>query len=310
MKPLKRRLISSGPIHYEPAGFTATSGAKPESISSLNRPTRIFSDLHYGHPGTLLRDVGQFAPLLEGVEHAIFNGDTVEMRFAKEREKGAADLAVFRAFCEKAGTKPVFLTGNHDPALSNLNHLDLLDGALLVTHGDVLFHGLTPWSRESAALKAAHHRELEALAHPADLETCLLAARRTALSVQHLGPRPHHRSKLRSSAEFLREIWPLWRPLSILTSWARTPSCAGAFAARYRPEAKMIVIGHTHFGGVWRVGQRLVVNTGTFMPYSRRFAVDLISDGVAVREIVEKAGTFHPGREIARLGLEDLPAGG
>jgi len=233
----------------------------------------------------------------------VFNGDTVETRFLKEREQGVADFHQVKAFCEEKGVEADFLTGNHDPLVTGLHHLDLAGGAVLVTHGDILFHGLSPWSREADTLRNAHTSALEAAGNPTLLEPCLAAARRAAISIEKLGPSPHHHARVRSLAGFVRQIWPLWRPLKMVECWLRAPSLAAAFVARYRPEAKCILIGHTHRAGVWKIGKQVVINTGSFLPYSGMLAVDLMPGQLLVRKIGSERGLFRLARDVARVEL-------
>jgi predicted phosphodiesterase len=265
--------------------------------------TRILSDLHFGHPATSLRDVEQLAPLLRGASRVVFNGDSVEARFVKEREQGRADLDLLKAFCRSAGVETTFLTGNHDPGLTDLHHLDLADGAVLVTHGDILFHGLSPWSREAVALQEAHSRFLEEAGNPQAMEPCLAVARRSALAIETLGPLAHHHARIRTLSGFIREVWPPWRPLKMIECWVKTPSLAAAFAAQHRPEAKFILLGHTHRAGVWKRQGRTIINTGSFLPCSGMLAVDLTPAAMVVRKIVQKEGGFRLGRVVARHNL-------
>lgn len=274
--------------------------------------TRILSDLHYGHPATFVRDLRQLAPLLEGARRVVFNGDSVEMRFVRERERGAAHFAQLAAFCGEAGVEALFLTGNHDPALTALHHLDLAGGAVFVTHGDVFFHGLSPWSWEWRALREAHTRFLreagrEQAPEAVALEPQLAAARLAARAIETLGPRPHHAGRLRSLPDLAREVWPPWRPLRMIDCWLKAPARAAAFAARHRPGAKVFLVGHTHRAGIWKRGGCTVVNTGSFLPYSGVFAVDLLPGEVVVRKITTGNGgngAFRLGREVARIGLD------
>jgi predicted phosphodiesterase len=270
----------------------------------VNRPTRIISDLHFGHPASFVRDLRQIAPLVEGADQMIFNGDSVEMRFRREQEKAAGNAALLREMCLSMGAEPVLVNGNHDPRLSPVNHVDLAGGKVLVTHGDVLFRGLSPWSRESAKLRATHASELEARGNPADLESQLAAARVTAVSVEHLNPTLFRGPEPRSFLSLVREFWPPVRPYRIVECWVQTPSKASTFAGQYRPEARFVVIGHTHWGGFWHVGGRLVVNTGGFLPLSRRYAVDVCQEAFTIRKIVMKQGSFRLGRVVARVPCE------
>ncbi|MEI8233880.1 MAG: metallophosphoesterase [Verrucomicrobiota bacterium] len=261
---------------------------------------RILSDVHFGYPSTRVKAVEQLAPLVEGVERVVFNGDTVEMRFPEERARAEAAVEALRLFCRAAGAEPVFLTGNHDPAITETHHLELANGAVLVTHGDILFHGLSPWSTEARLLHAAHDRELAALGHPADLPRRLLALRRAAMILEPLGEKLMPRVKPGLWHALAEHFWPPWRPLRILGGWAQTPFLANALAARDTPGAQCVVLGHTHFSGVWRMGTRMIVNTGGFIPMGRPLAVDMDGATLTVRQIVYQHGLLRPGRIVAR----------
>ena len=43
------------------------------------------------------------------------------------------------------------------------NHIDLADGAILVTHGDILFLDVAPWSREAGHYLKKHRQILDRL---------------------------------------------------------------------------------------------------------------------------------------------------
>ncbi len=272
-------------------------------MSTANKITRILSDLHFGHRSSRVRDLSQIAPLLEGAGRVLFNGDTVEMLFTDERESGAAAIATLRGLCQEAGAEPVFLSGNHDPMLTETHFLELAGGAVFITHGDILFHGLSPWSVEAGLLKTAHTREMEALGHPADLSGQFLALRRAVLALEPLGEQIRALRKPGLLHAIARHLWPPSLPWHIARGWARTPFLAEAFASRHAPQSRFVVIGHTHFGGVWRVGPRVVINTGSFLPLSRRFALDLDEDALSVRAIVFQGGLFRAGREVAKFRL-------
>lgn len=260
---------------------------------------RILSDLHFGNRSSLVRDLRQLVPLLEGTEKVIFNGDSVEMLFFEDRPKGAANAKALTEICRQAGTEPVFLTGNHDPILTTLHHLELGEGKIFVTHGDILFHGLSPWGHEAPLLRAAHSRELAALKQPASLEEELQAMRRAALVLEGMGKELRANVKPGIAHVILRHLWPPWRPLHILNGWLRTPSLANALVSRHAAHAQFVVIGHTHFSGVWKVGRRVVINTGAFLPLSHSLAVDLKGSTLSVQEIVTENRVFRLGRKIA-----------
>ena len=253
-----------------------------------------------------MREVNQLAPLLAGAGRVIFNGDSVELRFIEEREKGTADFTQLRDLCAEAAVEATFITGNHDPTISELDHVELGSGSIFITHGDVLFHGSSPWSREAERLCRAHTQELEALGNPSDLALRLRAAKRAERAIEHMGPRHRFGGGPPTLRSFLNEIWPPWRPLRILSCWAATPGLAHALAAEHRPQARLVIIGHTHFSGLWRRGSRVIINTGAFLPFSRPLAVDISeasdqTSTVVVRKVDSAKGQFRLGREIARL---------
>src|SRR5947209_2581653 len=104
----------------------------------FEQPIRIISDIHLGHPASLVAGAENLAPLLRGFPTVIFNGDTVESRFLKDRPKARQNLDVLEKVCAAQGARCILINGNHDPAISPASHVDLADGAVLVTHGDML----------------------------------------------------------------------------------------------------------------------------------------------------------------------------
>ncbi len=150
----------------------------------------------------------------------------------------------------------------------------------------------------------AHTEELAAMDEDAlnDFEKRLHASKRAVLALElhdiHLAPGP-----LAQLACVIEALWPPWRPFQILECWRETPARAVKLAETFRPHAQFIVIGHTHHGGIWRVGLRTVINTGSFMPLAKHFAVDVEAGAVSVKTILSKRSQFVIGREIARFPI-------
>ena len=46
--------------------------------------------------------------------------------------------------------------------------------------------------------------------------------------------------------------------------WHTLPVRASHFARRYAPEASFFVFGHIHRAGIWHLGGRTVINTGSY----------------------------------------------
>jgi predicted phosphodiesterase len=262
-------------------------------------PTLILSDLHLGHRSCLIRNPEQLAPLLRNIGTVIFNGDTAEMRVEADRAIGrrmAADLA---RVCHQVGTKAVFVNGNHDPTISNINHVELADGAILVTHGDILFLGVAPWSKDAKHYLNAHRKILKDLKPETltDLEHQLRATKQASLALQQL-----EMSATKGTGHkfglFLRQLWPPSRPFKIMKAWLELPDRSANLAAVYRPEARFIVVGHTHYPGIWRRTGRIIINTGSFVPYLPAYGVILESGRLEVRKVDRTNEGFTLGKSI------------
>jgi predicted phosphodiesterase len=278
-------------------------------LSQFEEPIRVISDLHFGHPASIIEEPGQLLPLFRGAKTVIFNGDTVELRYLRGRQEGMRNAVRMREACESAGARPVFINGNHDPILSELSHVDLVDGAVLVTHGDLMFHDISPWSHEAGIIAEAHSRELAGLEGDAflDFEKRLKASKRACLSIEL------HRTKMKRDAlsvlrTILRECWPPWRPFQVLHSWYVTPGRAEELARVFRPRAQIVLIGHTHYSGIWRRGPRTIINTGSFLPMSGRMAIDIKGSSVTVLPIVKEGGEFRAGPPRVKYEAAKLPA--
>jgi predicted phosphodiesterase len=270
-------------------------------------PVLILSDLHLGHRASLIEHPDQLAPLLHGPGSVIFNGDTAEMRNSEDRLVGrklAADLA---RICHQVGRKAFFVNGNHDPTVSNTNHLDLERGAILVTHGDILFLDLAPWSRD-AKHYGLKHRQILANLGPddyADFEKRLLATKRTAIELQMI-EEPLTRGRTTGFQLFIRQFWPPFRPLMIVKAWCEIPGRAANIARVFRPQARFVIVGHTHYPGAWKVAPRVVINTGSFVPYFGAYAAIIESGRLELRRIDRCKHKFVLGRRVVSFAIECL----
>jgi predicted phosphodiesterase len=270
-------------------------------------PTLILSDLHLGHRASLIKDPEQLVPVLRGSSSIIFNGDTAEMRHATDRPVGrkfAADLA---RICHQEGKKAFFVNGNHDPTVSHINHLDLHQGAVLVTHGDILFLGVAPWSRAAKHYRTKHRQILDKLSPEdfTDFEKRLLATKRTTIELQMIEPAltAKHLPGLRL---FIRQFWPPFRPFMIMKAWLETPGLAANLGRVFRPQARFIFVGHTHFPGAWKVDPRIVINTGGFIACFGACAAIIDSKKIEVRRVVSYRRQFVLGKRIAGYAIDPL----
>ena len=278
-------------------------------------PTIIISDLHLGHRASQVRNAEELVPILKEARSVIFNGDTVEMRTPVDRPVGRHMAAVIARLCHSIGCRPTFVNGNHDPAVSKIDHLDLMDGRILVTHGDILFLGVAPWSRKALAYRKIHLRALANLGPDAlmNFETRLLAAKRTSIKLQLLERPVTEHSKAPKLTVLVQQFWPPHRPFMILRAWLQTPTLAARLCDLFRPNAKYVIVGHTHYPGVWKRGPFRVINTGSYVLHFGALAVLLQGESIEIRKVIKQKEGFALGRRVARFRetpAEKLEVGG
>jgi predicted phosphodiesterase len=263
---------------------------------------RIFSDLHYGDSESRIRTLDALAPLFAGADQIVLNGDTLDTLSDTDH---ATHTALRTFFAGQTGTV-TWLSGNHDPDIENgLAELSLLDGRVWITHGDVLFDEIAPWS----SLRGEMSRRLAALSRdiPVDelvrIETRLRLNRQACHRLVEAHPRTH-RSWWARLRRLLHTIFPPHRILTMLRAWRDTPTLARRLVRAQRPRAQLIVLGHTHHAGVWsEPGGITVVNTGTFCtPFGPCF-VELHGERVRVVRIAGREGVFYPGTVISEFPL-------
>ncbi len=141
-----------------------------------------------------------------------------------------------------------------------------------------------------------------------DFEKRLKASKRAALSIEMRKSRLR-RDRLSKIRTVLSECWPPWRPLQVFHSWAVTPRLAETLARVFRPEARFILIGHTHFCGHWKRGARVIINTGSFLPLSGRMAIDIQGGMLTVRPILMERSVFKAGTPMMQFAISKLGEG-
>jgi predicted phosphodiesterase len=275
---------------------------------------RIFSDLHFGDRGCRVHKLEQLAPLFDGADALVLNGDSLDTRpgpvhlpaaaLAAFNAATAAQRAWFLEFLAHHAPPTTLLTGNHDPDLSAQHTLDLADGQIFVTHGDIFFDDIVPWSRDVRLMRELLAREFAALA-PAgrtQLELRFAAFRRVCACV----PQRYHaeRNPFRYAFGVLADIaWPA-RTLAILRAWRETPALAAAFLCKYRPHTRVLLMGHTHRPGIVQTpGGLTIINTGSFCAPANPCAVDLTAEKLILRRIISSGGRFRFGQTLATFAL-------
>ncbi len=266
---------------------------------------RIVSDLHLGEHGSRLHDTAGVEPLLEGVDRLVLNGDTLETRFLDLDPEAVRRKTAFEAWLAARAPRVVVITGNHDPQLGFVHHLDLADGAVLVTHGDTMFPEVAPWGWEAKHYGRVQKRLLDCIPKERrdTWETRLAVCKQAVLEIRDLSPR-FPGSSSHPWARRLRFLHSIRRIDRILRCWREAPSASAALAETHRPAARVVVVGHTHRPGVWPVRGRWVVNTGSAVPPMGARAVDLVGRELIVRRWHIRRGRAGLGDVVARIDLD------
>jgi predicted phosphodiesterase len=227
----------------------------------VDEPVRILSDLHLGHKICRIEKVATLRPLIAGAGTVIFNGDTWQELAAPFLARSTVMLDELKQLCREEGAKTIFLPGNHDPGWSGPGWVELAGGRIVITHGDALLRGGSPWKREILTSGERVNELWEK--HPAarqEVAERLAVAREIArelCSVEY----PTGRS-------FFQRAWdavtPPARAVRMIEAWRTQGALGAAFCEAYFPRAEMLMIGHFHWNGTWSCAGRRVINTGSF----------------------------------------------
>ncbi|HUF61564.1 MAG TPA: hypothetical protein VMN36_05765 [Verrucomicrobiales bacterium] len=276
-------------------------------VATPPEPVRILSDLHLGHPLSRIREVEDLWPLIAGASTVVFNGDSAEVRMGPQRERALELLGALQSLLERRGVASIFLTGNHDPRYSEHHALLLGKSRLLATHGDFLIPFISPWSRRLDRCRLEMEKLLGG-ADPArwdrDLEYRLELARDCCDLLEMAAPKEGlgRMAKLR---EMLHDVASPKRALTIAEVWLRNPGRAFQAMERMAPETRVMVVGHTHWPGVWRRAERVVINTGGFVGLPRAQMVEFADGLVRVHSVRGKSGRCELGRIRFERRIDD-----
>jgi predicted phosphodiesterase len=267
--------------------------------------TRVLSDVHYADRSSRIRSLEQLRPLFEGATAMVFNGDTLDTRPSDHPAQTARARKEVMDFLGSTGIPCTLLTGNHDPDLSDDHSLEFARGQVLVTHGDVLFDNIVPWSKFAPMIRTKVIAALAALPEgdSSQFEGRLKAFRTVSASL----PQTHQMEKdpIKYAIRLAGDtVWPPHRALQMIKAWNEAPGRAAALARRHRPKARFIMIGHTHRPGVWKTPAGVVViNTGSFCKPFGAMTADITPDAVRVYRLVKKKDQFHRGAAVAEFPL-------
>ena len=247
----------------------------------------VLSDTHLGRGRGGALSVQALRPLWQSCDRLVLNGDAVEIQDPRHWAGAARALMQLREWTERDGVDLVVLSGNHDPHVSDRRHLLEAGGSILITHGDALHPAVAPWSHAAPQMQAMHERLSAEHGDGLCLDTVLQIARR-ASSVEWDAA---HVSQRHSS--LLDMACRPWAAMKVLRYWRRFPALAARFAARFAPESRFVITGHSHRQGIWPVGERTVINTGSFGFPGRPRGVIIDERGLRVHDIVRRHGRYE-----------------
>jgi UDP-2,3-diacylglucosamine pyrophosphatase LpxH len=203
-----------------------------------------------------------------------------------------------KSFFAENTPEALFINGNHDPDISSVPELLLAGGLVWLTHGDVFFEYIAPWS----IYLSEYRRRIHALRDPLPVaERERLETRYRILRAACIAP-PRERDP--DNHDLIRLFAHPRRPLSMIHAWLTSPRTAAHMAARYHPSARFVIFGHIHHPGVWTKHRpHIVINTGSFTPPRGPRLVEFDENRLRVLRIERRHGAFHPGATIAEFPL-------
>jgi predicted phosphodiesterase len=268
---------------------------------------RVLSDLHYGDRSSRIASLDALTPLFDGVTGLVLNGDTLDTRAGPFPERTAARRQEVTSFFSRLGAPVTFLTGNHDPDISDAHWLDLAGDRIWAIHGDILFEDIVPWASDAPLIRRRMRAALEKEGRPAEaleLEERLAVIRSVTRSIPQRGHHAEPKAGPYVARLFHDLLWPPWRLPRLLEAWRSVPARARRIAARYRPKVRFALLGHTHRPGIWTApGGLTVINTGSFTLPFGCWAADLTPDRLSIRRIARRDGRFRAEDPVAEFPI-------
>ncbi len=221
----------------------------------------VLSDLHLGLKGA--PSPASLAPLLEGAEELILNGDASETATPALRERSVALLGELAAVASAQGARLTPLAGNHDPEAGQLLALRMGDRVAL-THGHAFHPTIAPWSPHADEVGAVFEREHAGAAAMPEPQRTLHAAGCAAR---------HERARDAAKNPMSELAWTAarpWKMLEVIGFWRIFPELSARFLERCAAGAPtgtrpcVLAAGHSHRAGAWSVRGQLILNTGSF----------------------------------------------
>ena len=218
----------------------------------------VLSDLHLGAGKRCVADPLSLRPLWDDATHLVLNGDSGEVHHVELRAAAARQVMRLLDALEQDGVPVTLLAGNHDPYITDIRHLHLADDQIFITHGDAFHPAISPWCPYAKRLRTQHDTAINCLP-PTQRENMAarLDAIRFASHVEWLTEKRHR-------TRFMEMIFRPRNIFKLLHYWHQVPRLADKFVEQYTPKAKFVLFGHSHREGIWHIGDRVMINTGSY----------------------------------------------
>ena len=261
--------------------------------------TLILSDIHFCKNGSSVRSFDSLRSLWQGFDDLILNGDTAETLSSTLAEKSIQLTESLVDAARAEGVHVTLLGGNHDPDISDLDHVYLSQEKILVFHGHAAFQDIAPWSWRSPHIlrTRSEYISLQGDGFAQQLE----AVRNAASKVR---TQEFNKFKPTPIQMMMLAVPSL---LNVLRGWCIFPSLVSRWVETYSPQSSFVVTGHSHHAGIWKRSDRTIINTGCFglrgFP-SRPRAVVIDDQQLRVFKLRKSNGVYEFGNQVASFEVK------
>jgi len=259
----------------------------------------ILSDIHFCKNGSSVQSYESIRSLWVGFDTLILNGDTAETLSSTLADPSIQLTESLVDAATEDGLQVILLGGNHDPDISNCDHVYLLNEKILVFHGHVAFQGVAPWSWRSPHIQQLRkdHIRSRGDGFMAQLEAVRAASSSVRMKVFEKN-RPSYFGLL---------MFAIPSMFQVLRGWVVFPSLISDWVNAYSPQSSVIITGHTHRPGIWKRGNKTIINTGCFglrgFP-ARPKAVVVEGQQISLFTLQKRGGAYGLGRQDLSFELK------
>lgn len=252
------------------------------------RPIIVLSDLHLGREDMVL-SAEELLPLIERAGILIINGDAAELHVRQYAARARAELDRLHELCQTHGTRLLRLAGNHDPEGPLERYIIHPSSGVFITHGDVISEAVAPWSDAARTMRRQHRRTLAEfpIAQRNTIDARFHACREAAISEWNEQGDSGPPSTFLSVCTRPRKLY------KVLQFWRHQIPHMNEFVQEYVPNARLVLIGHSHRPRIKRFGGRLFVNTGSFGFPGRPLAAVFDDAGFRVVRVVNQRNCWR-----------------